>query len=180
MLRGHYGRFNRGVLTGELDPISPGIPTTTTMAYEVATGEYSRRVSVVDPKINLALDPRTRAPHADEISLALDREVTRGLKASVAYIRKRGADFIGWKDTGGQYRQESRTLPDGTVLPVFVLTNSASDRRFLLTNPDNLFLRYDGVVVAMEKRLSNRWQASGSYTYSRTDGLQATSNATPD
>jgi hypothetical protein len=37
---------------------------------------------------------------------------------------------------------------------VFVLTNSTSDRRFFLTNPDRLFVAYDGLVLA-EKRLSS-------------------------
>ena len=180
ILRANYGRFNQGVLTGELDPVSPGIAMTRTMAYDATTGGYDRFVSEVDPKVNIALDPETRTPHTDEISLALDREIGPRLKASAAYIRKRGSDFLGWMDTGGQYRAETRTLADGTVLPVLVLTNPASARRFLLTNPENLFLHYDGLVVAMEKRLSSRWQASGSYTYSRTYGMQVTSNAAPD
>ena len=44
-------------------------------------------------------------------------------------------DFIGWTDVGGQYREETRPLPDGSSVPVFVLVNSTADRRFLLTNP---------------------------------------------
>jgi len=63
------------------------------------------------------------------------------------------------------------------VVPVQVLTNAISDRRFLLTNPDSLFLHYDGVVVAAERRTAGRWQASGSYTYSKAYGALVTSNA---
>src|SRR4030095_9914359 len=66
LLRASYGRFNQGVLTGELDPISQGTTSTRTMAYDTATGGYTQLVSVVDPKINLALDPNTRTPHTDE------------------------------------------------------------------------------------------------------------------
>lgn len=180
MLRANYGRFNQGVLTGELDPISPGITTTTTMAYDPTQRTYSTFVSAVDPRINLALDPHTRTPHTDEFSLALDRELTSRLRTSAAYIRKRGDDFIGWIDQAGQYREISRTLPNGAIVPVVELTSPTSARRFLLTNPDNLFLHYDGLVLALDKRQSSRWQASGSYTYSRTYGLQALSNAAAD
>jgi len=179
VLRGNYGRFNQGVLTGELDPISAGIATTTTMAYDAATGGYDRLVSVVDPKSQLALDPRTRSPHTDEWSLALERAIRPSVRVSGAYVRKRGADFIGWTDTGGEYRAETRPVAGGT-LPVLILTNRPSDRRFLLTNPPELFLEYDGLVLAVEKRLSQRWQASGSYTRSRAYGLQVMSNGPAD
>jgi hypothetical protein len=150
------------------------------MAYEDATGDYTRLVSVVDPKLNLALDPNTRPPHTDEFSLALDREIAPQLRASAAYIRKRGSDFIGWVDLGGQYSAQTQPLADGTVLPVFPLSNAASDRRFFLTNAEPLFVAYDALVLAVEKRQSTRWQASGSYTYSRARGLQVMSNGAAD
>ena len=180
MLRASYGRFNQGVLTGELSPIHPGVTPTTTRAFDAITGGYTQTVSVVDPRINLALDPRTRTPRTDEYSVGIERQVTARLAASVAYIRKSGANFIAWTDTGGTYRQENRTLADGRALPVFVLTNAPRDRRFLLTNPAGFSLDYHGLVLATEKRLSNGWQASGSYTFSRATGLQASSGAPAD
>lgn len=98
------------------------------------------------------------------------------MRASAAYIRKRGSDYLGWVDRGGQYREETRTLADGRVLPVFVLANGASARRFFFANQDSLFVNYDGLVLALEKRRSNDWSASGSYTYSRARGMQVMSN----
>lgn len=180
VLRASYGRFNQGVLTGELDPISQGATATKTWEYEPATGAYSRLVSEVDPTINITIDPRTRSARTDEFSLALDRGIGTGVKASVAYIRKRGRDYLGWIDTQGRYEEQARTLADGTILPVFALTNATSDRRFLLTNQDRMFVAYDGLVLALEKRLSKGWQASGSYTFSRAHGLQPTSNGSAE
>ena len=179
MLRASYGRFNQGVLTGELSPVHPGVTPTRTMAYDAATGGYTTPVSVVNPRINLALDPGTRTPRTDEYSVAIERQLPARLAASAAYIRKTGANFIAWTDTGGTYREETRTL-SGYSVPVFVLTNPASDRRFLLTNPADFSMTYDGLVVAMEKRMASGWQASGSYTFSRVTGLQAASGATAD
>jgi hypothetical protein len=178
VLRASFGRFNQGVLTGELDPISQGTMPVTTMAYEAATGGYTRLVSVVDPTINVSLDRQTKAPHTDELSIALDREIGIGVRASVAYVRKRGTDFLGWIDTAGVYQQQTRTLADGTVLPVYALTSRPADRRFLLTNAESLHAAYDGIVMAVEKRLSSGWQASGSYTFSQARGLQVLSNGT--
>ena len=175
MLRASYGRFNQGVLTGEIAPIHPGAARVTTNAFEAATGAYTRVVSVVDPKVNLAIDPHTRTPRTDEYSVGVDRELTAGLVTAIAYIHKNGSDFIAWTDVAGQYAEQSRTLPDGTVLPVFVLTSPPSGRRFLLTNPDGYSLSYNGLVTVVEKRRAHRWQALGSYTLSRAAGLQASS-----
>jgi hypothetical protein len=177
--RASYGRFNQGVLTGELDPISQGTTPITTMAYDVATGGYSRLVSVVDPKINVALDPHTRSPHTDEFSFTVDRKIGERVTASVAYVGKRGGDFIAWVDRGGAYSEDVRLIA-GRAVPVFVLTNATADRRFFLTNSGPLFAQYDGLILALERRSSGRWMASGSYAYSRARGLQVMSNGMAD
>jgi hypothetical protein len=107
--------------------------------------------------------------------LAIDREVGSQLAVGVMYIHKDGDDFIGWTDIGGQYRQEVRVLPDGRLLPVYVLINSPNDQLFALTNPDGYSLRYNGLALTAEKRRSDGWQFRASYTLSRASGLQASS-----
>ena len=178
MLRASYGRFNQGVLTGELSPFHPGATPTTTTAFDSATGGYTNIVSVVDPRRNLQLDPDTRSPRTDRYSIGVDRELARQLSLAIAYVHKAGSQFIGWTDVGGRYREETRVLPDGRSLPVFVIANSTADRRFLLTNPDDYSLTYNRLVMAIEKRRSRSWQAFGSYTYSKTTGLQVSGGAT--
>jgi hypothetical protein len=178
ILRASYGRFSQGVLTGELEPFHPGATATTTRVFNSATGDYTGPVRVVDPKINLQLDSKMRAPRTDEFSISVDREIGRQVALSVAYVRKDGDNFIGWTDVGGQYREDTRTLTDGRSVPVFVLQNAPSDRRFRLTNPRGYSLTYNGLVMVAEKRWSHGWQAFGSYTFSRAVGLQPSSGAT--
>ena len=96
---------------------------------------------------------------------------------AIVYVGKTGSNFVGWTDVGGQYREESRNLPDGRSVPVFVLTNPPAARRFLLTNPEGYSLTYNGLVIAVEKRRSAGWQAFGTYTFSRVSGLQASSGS---
>ena len=121
ILRSSYGRFSQGVLTGEIQPFHPGATSITTTAFSAETGDYTGASRVVDPRINLMLDPDTRAPHTDELSVGIDREVGRRMAVAVAYIRKDGRDFIGWTDVGGRYVQERILLPDGSSLPVLLL-----------------------------------------------------------
>jgi outer membrane receptor protein involved in Fe transport len=176
VMRASYGRFHQGILTGELAPVHPGQTPTTTAAYDSATGQYSRIISVVDPTINLRVDPNTRSPYTDQFGIGIEREFPGHATLTASYVRKDGADFVGWTDTGGVYRSDTRTLPDGQIVPVFVLTNGTAARRFLLTNAPGYFLRYNGMVLAVEKRWS-AGQALFSYTLSKADGLQASSGA---
>ncbi len=178
IVRASYGRFYQGPLTAEYNLIHPGVTPVTTRAFEEATGGYTRLVSVVDSRINVRVDPGTRAPRTDEYSIGIDRELLRRFAVAVACFHKDGTDYIGWTDVGGRYSAETRTLPDGRSVPVFVV-NSTADRRFLVTNPDGYSLTYRGLVLAAEKRRANRWQAFGSYTWSRVEGLQSSSGTTP-
>jgi len=146
--------------------------------FDPATGGYTTPVSVVDPA-QVRVDPNTRSPLTDEYSIGVDRELGRRLSVAAAYIGKTGRDYIGWTDVGGQYRTETRTLADGRTIPVFVLANSPAARRFLVTNPPGYSLKYNGMVLAAEKRMFNGWQALASYTFSKVTGLQASSGATP-
>ena len=175
ILRASYGRFSQGILTGEIQPFHPGATSVTTTAFSAETGDFTGASRVVDPRVNLVLDSNTRAPYTNELSVGVDREIGRRISVAVAYVRKDGRDFIGWTDIGGHYDEASRLLPDGTSLPVQVLTNDSSDRRFLLTNPDGYSMRYNGLVAVLEKRRSDRFQAFASYTWSRASGLQPSS-----
>ena len=167
-----------GVLTGELDPISQGSRTTTTMAYEAATGGYTRLVSSLDPKIEHCA--RSRDAHAtDGRVLAGDRSRDRQrLAASAAYIRKRGTRLHRVDRNDRRVPGQTTLTVDGRRLPVYDLTSVASDRRFFLTNPDSSVCRHTTVW-------SSRWRSgdrtsgrrSGSYTYlPRGYGLQVMSN----
>ena len=64
LLRASYGRFYQGVLTGEFQGFHPGATPTTTATFDPATGGYTSKITVVDPKINLLLDSGiARATH---------------------------------------------------------------------------------------------------------------------
>ena len=135
---------------------------------------------MVDPKKNLLLDPEMRAPHTDEYSIGVDREVGRRLAVAIAYVRKDGADFIGWTDVGGQYREGTQRCRTAARVPVFVLVNAhGRSTRFLLTNPDGYSLTYNGLVTGRRKTPRPTAGRRLARTRSReASGLQASSGTT--
>jgi hypothetical protein len=171
MLRANAGRFSQGMLTGEISAVHPG-RTRNTIIREPSGVEIVRDPSQVE------LDPDIRPPHTDQYSIGIDHEVTGGIAVSVAYVRKNGTDFIGWEEVAGTYSEQPAPLNDGRVLQVLRLTTPSRERRFRLTNPENYLLTYNGLIVAVERRRSRGWQAFGSYTLSRTYGLQPSSGTT--
>jgi hypothetical protein len=179
VVRSSYGRFHQGILTGELVAVYPGQSPTITRQFDLATGLYSILKSTVDPKTNVAIDSHMRSPYSDQISLSLDRDLSSRLAVSVAYVRKKGTDLIGWRDTGGVYQETTSTLPDGRPFPTFNLVNDTDDRRFLLTNPAGYFLRYNGMTVTLQTRGNSRWWGLASYTLSKAEGLQVSSSTAP-
>src|SRR5262245_47936959 len=178
VLRSSYGRFHQGILTAEISGVHPGNTPVTTRMFDPATGGYTTLVSVVDPA-QVRVDPNTRSPLTDEYSIDVVRKLGRRPSATAADIGKNGRDYSGWTDVGCQYRTETGTLADGRTIPVFVLSNSRDARRFLVTNPPGYSLKYNGMVLAAEKRMFSGWQALASYTFSKVTGLQASSGTTP-
>jgi hypothetical protein len=158
-------------LTGEISAIHPG-RTRITIIQEPSGATLVRDSSQVQ------LDPELRLPYTNQYSIGLDREVGRLLAVSVAYVRKGGRDFIGWKERAGEYRGELATLSDGRVVQVWKLTTPSEARLFQLTNPDRYSLTYNGLVISAERRRSRGWQAFASYTLSRAYGLQPSSGTT--
>lgn len=179
ILRGNYGRFYQGVLTGELGPVHPGISPFTDARFDPATGRYTNVIAVTDPRANLRVDAGTGPPQTDQFSLGVDRTLWPNLAVGVTYVHKEGRDFIGWEDTAGVYGTRTDTLPNGETLTVFPLLSPASQRRFLLTNQEDYFLRFNALLFALEKRWSQHWQALVSYSVSETVGLQASNGADP-
>jgi hypothetical protein len=171
MLRANAGRFGQGLLTGEISAIHPGRTRVTIVQEPLGT------TLVRDPS-QVQLDPELRMPSTNQYSIGLDREVGRLMAVSVAYVRKDGRDFIGWKELAGEYREELATLNDGRVVQVWRLITPSETRLFQLTNPADYSLSYNGLVIAVERRRSHGWQAFGSYTLSRAYGLQPSSGTT--
>ena len=113
----------------------------------------------VDPKVNLQLDPETRAPHTDEFSIGVDRELGRPAG---------GGDRLRPQERHRLHRLDRRRRsvhrgdanvgrrPQHVGVPPRHRLTPAAARRFLLTNPDGYSLKYNGLVLAVEKRRARR------------------------
>ncbi len=178
-LRAFYGRFHPGILTTELQAVSPGFGPITVAFYDPAIQQYSNVSSIIDPLSNVGVDGGTRSPHTDQYSIGIERGIGRDWSIGASYVRRSGSYFTGWKDVGGVYGREVIALPDGRPLEVFPLENSPGERFFLLTNREDYFIRHRAFLLTAQKRWADRWQLLLSYSHSEATGLQSQNGDEP-
>ena len=184
VLKGHYGRYYNGIVTGEFQNLGPAItPRYLFSGSYDAAGNPIDAVKVKD-NTNQKLDPNFKDPYTDQFVAAFERELTHDLGLSLNYTYKRGERYGGWLDTGGQYARvpfvdNVGSTGTGQVIQVFQLQNDVSDRRFLLTNPDGLFTRDHSGIVQLTKRMSHNWQMVASAVWSKSSGRIVSSGSSP-
>ena len=187
-LRTSYGRAYRPVFLNDYSIIYPNISPTTVAGFNAATGQYSTIISVTNPISNIKLDPNIKAPYTDSFSIGIDRELIPNMALNASFVHKDAKDQIGWNDIGATYVSAPVALPvcpasltgqcgpwSGRRSPRSTAPSPDSTSLFQRTNPDGFFNRYNGMVLAVEKRLSHSWQANFSYTLSKSEGCTTNS-----
>jgi hypothetical protein len=139
---------------------------------------------LVSDNTNLRVDPGFRNPYTDQFVVGIERELFRNFGVSATFTHKRGRDYGGWRDTGGQYVEvefvdDQGAEATGLPITVFRLTNSPDDRLFLLTNPEQMFSQYDGLVLQVKKAMADRWQMVSSLVLGKSEGRIGSSAGGP-
>jgi Carboxypeptidase regulatory-like domain/TonB dependent receptor/TonB-dependent Receptor Plug Domain len=175
VLKGHYGKYYRGVITGEFDDVSPTIS-----ARYLFSGTYDGRgvpedQELVSDNTNLAVDPDYKNPTTDQFIVGFERELAKNVGVQLNFVHKRGKNYGGYTETAGEYestvyRDDQGADATGRDIVVQRLLSDPSDRLFFLTNPDGLSTRYNGLSIGVFKRMANNWQLTSSLVLSKSTG----------
>lgn len=148
ILVGSFGRFHDSILQGFSDAFASVPQQTNYNSYEWDGSQYvfsyrnEQGGNTFMP--NLAVTPR----YMDEMTGGFERQVNNSLGFGVRVISRTWKNFI----------DDVRSFePDGTITRV--VQNIADGSR-----------TYRGLELSFDKRFSNNWSLSGSYTYSKTRG----------
>ena len=178
LLKAHYGRYYRGIVTGEFDNVAPSITPRYLFSGLFGAGGVPLDKELIRDNSNLSVDPNLTNPYTDQLILAWEQQAGANIGFSVNYVYKRSDDQTAYPDVGGRYSLVPFTAPAGVnVSQVYRLTSGTSSRRFQLSNDDRMFFRYQGVSFEMKKRLSHKWQANFGLTLSKATGRQGSSSA---
>jgi Carboxypeptidase regulatory-like domain len=187
VMRTSYGRYYQGVTTNMYSGLSPAQAITRRYGWNPTTGQYDILQREVDPRGTFSVDPNLKQPFTDQYTIGVDHELMANLAVGASYIHKKADNFLGRVDIASTWAPKTVVDPQkGTVLNVFNRTSPAADVRVQLTNPgpdtcsyctEKFRQTYNGVLLSMTKRMSNRWQAIGSLTLSKTEGLHSGSSS---
>jgi outer membrane receptor protein involved in Fe transport len=176
VLKGHWGRYHRGIATGEFaNVIGPNVkPTFSGTNFNFETGQFEE-LTFLSGNTNLGVDPDYKSPHTDQYILSLEREVVKGLGISVNYVHKKGKNYAAWRDVAGRYSQvpfvdDLGDNPSGATIPVFSLDTDPEERQFRITNPDGVGSKVNAMSVNLVKRMTGKWQLNASATWLRSTG----------
>ncbi len=181
--RASYGRYYQGTTTNLFSALSPAQAITQRFGFNPATQAYDILQQVTDPRGTYVVDPDLKAPYTDQFTIGVDHELMPSLAIGASYIHKRAENFVGRVDIGSTFAPETRTDPQtGVPFTVYNRTSAATDRLVSLTNPgpdtcsyctEDWWQRYNGFLLTLTKRMAQRWQAVGSVTLSKTEGLHS-------
>lgn len=170
------GRYYRGIVTGEFDNATPSIAP-----RYVFDGVYDRNgnplgLSLVSDNSNLRIDPGFENPYVNQLTASFEYQLTDRIGFAVNGVLKKWDNQSAWNDIGGTYARVQRTA-EGKTFDLQQLTSGAASRIFQLSNDDRMEATYKGVHFQVNKRMSNRWQATMGLTLSRAEGRLGASNA---
>jgi hypothetical protein len=189
-LKGHWGRYYKGIVTGEFDPSGPGVTPRYLFSGLYDAAGNPTDLELVADNTQLEVDPDYENPYTDQFILGFDREIAQDFAFSVNYVYKKGYRQSAWQEVAGDY--DITTFTDnqgvdatGQTFNVFRLLSDPSERLYLLTNPDpgirgeETFFKYQGLSLQGTKRMSNHWQMTASLVLSKSTGVLGSSLSSP-
>ena len=179
LLKGNYGRYYRGIVTGEFDNTTPSITPRYLFSGTYDAAGQPEDTELVSDTSQLTVDPDLSNPYTDQFIVAWEQQAGPSVGFSVNYVYKRSENQTAFNDIGGTYQLVpwNTTQADTNVPQLYQLTSGTDSRLFQLMNDDRMFSRYHGVAFEIKKRMSNRWQANFGYTFSKSTGRQGSSSA---
>ena len=170
LLRATVGRYYDKMTYGNWELPSPATPIWYMFGW---TGTAWDLVTSYSPNL-VSIDPHLKDPYSDQFSIGIDRELFADCVLGITYMEKWTKDMIGFAPAVGDwndyYELVTKTDPvTGAPLQAYNLIDKYPD--IMITNPGRYHARFRMFSIVANKRMSNNWQLSASFTFSKMWGL---------
>lgn len=190
VVKAHYGRYFEGSKSYYFSNLQPNPDS---VSYSVGPNWSSLTETYRESGASLySIDPNIKHPSMDQVVAGVERVLGRDITMSVSFIYRSWKNFIEPVNTTAVFEKVSFTDPGtGEVFTVYNQTNPGQNK-YYITNPMagvdygaatpdivgvDPYRKYRGLELAFKKRMSNNWQLSASYVYSKEWGTYGNSHA---
>jgi len=172
IFRANYGHYYEGMYLSHIFRLSPSSPPLTAYLYNWDTGQYDEFFWSWNPLQGLGVDDDTKASLCQQFSAGISRELLTDLSLEVTFIYKSTKNFLSWWNTSAQFEQvDYFDEYEGKTIKVWNQTTDPGDDFLTLMNRSEIKQRYRALFVTLQKRMSNNWQMSASFVYSKAYGV---------
>jgi hypothetical protein len=178
ILRATYGHYYEGLYLASFFALSPSSQPVRAYWYNWDTEEYELSW-IWDPRGGRAVGEDLKSSLCQQFSVGLSRELITDLALEITYVYKYSKDFLSWWNTSAEF--EAVDYYDefaGKTIQVWNQTTDPSDDFLTLINHPDYKQKYQGLFITLNKRLSNNWQMSSSFVYSKAKGVSSTGQLT--
>lgn len=178
VLRGFYGRYYEGVVSGNTEPMVTAVPPT--MSYRwTSAGWYLYDVSGGSQPGEYEIDPDIQNQYTEGIMLEVERELMPNLAGSVTFVYKWDGGLFGsiYPNVDWTEGTTSVSTANGSYSGTYYYDVTFGTPEYY-TNPKkgdpgvlgDLFRHYYAFVFEINKRMSDKWSLKANYTYSHNTG----------
>jgi hypothetical protein len=183
VLRGSFGVYYEGNVTGNWEYPPPGIPPIVTTYGDSWETSGDNIWSIVEFPVGLNVDPNLKAPRSLQYSLGVERQLGDSIALGALVVYKETENLVGWEILGdgvyewvpytdrvtGEEWMLANICDDGCVAPTIRKGNRPGAGSLAPDEPYNQ--DYRAFILTFQKRYSKGWSMMGSYTWSRSEGL---------
>jgi len=185
VVRGHYGQYYEAAFASIFERAVPGIEDFVLFEFNSATGQYEEIDRTVTPIYNV--DPKIKHPRVDEFTVGFERALGSDLRFQATGVWRENKNLV--DSVLPDARWAPTALPNaftgGTLNAYRWVNPDESEGNALITNPDGFqyrdaagnvlgtaraYRKYRGLILALNKRFTNRWQGNISYVLGHSYG----------
>lgn len=192
VLRGSYGLYYEGSQTQLFTRAVPGVSDYVT--YEVLDNTYQNLVEIDrSPAVLYKVADDIKHPRVDEATIGFERALTGSMRLQVTGIWRDNKNFVNSVAPDARWTPVNTTDETGKPITLYNWSNkSSSDENYVIQNVKGFqyltpsgqvigtvdpFRRYRALMLVLNKRYTNRWQAQISYVRANATGNVDNSSA---
>jgi hypothetical protein len=171
ILRANYGLYYDGMTQDMLYRMSKGYPTVSVYGWNPDTEAYDDFWYSWDPSAGYAIgEPKNSL--CKQFSVGITRELIPDLALELTYVDKSTNNFVTWWNTTAQFEPiQYYDAYANEFITAYNQTTAVEDNILTLQNIPEFKQKFRGLIIGIQKRLSNNWQLNSSFVISKANGV---------